>query len=49
MRPELLEFLRQDHAGSASFEETMARMQELALRIGAGTAPNAARQPVKVK
>jgi flagellum-specific ATP synthase len=45
MRPELLEFLRQDHAGSASYQETMTRMQDLALRLTAG----AAQQPVKAK
>jgi flagellum-specific ATP synthase len=49
IRPELMEFLRQDHGGNASFQETMTRMQELALRLSAGAAPCAAPQPVKVK
>jgi flagellum-specific ATP synthase len=49
LRPELLEFLRQDHAGTASFQETMTRMQELALRLSAASAPGAAQQPTKVK
>jgi len=49
LRPELLDFLRQDHTGTASFHDTMSRMQDLALRLSAGSAPGAAQQAVKVK
>ncbi|MBV8730499.1 MAG: FliI/YscN family ATPase [Acidobacteriia bacterium] len=51
-RPELLQFLRQDHAATASFNETLTRMQDLALRLGTGAAAGAARQqavPAKTK
>jgi flagellum-specific ATP synthase len=36
-------------AGTASFQETMTRMQDLALRLSAASAPGAAQQPMKVK
>jgi flagellum-specific ATP synthase len=49
LRPELLEFLRQDHMVTSSFQETMTRMQDLALRLTAGGAPSAAPQAVKIK
>jgi flagellar biosynthesis/type III secretory pathway ATPase len=49
LRPELLEFLRQDQNGTATFQETMTRMQDLALRLSAGAAPSAAQQALKVK
>ncbi len=49
LRPELLEFLRQDHTGTASFPDTMSRMQDLALRLSAARAPAPAQQAVKVK
>jgi FliI/YscN family ATPase len=48
LRPELLEFLRQDQTGTASFQETMTRMQDLAVRLSAVGAPSAAQQPMKV-
>jgi flagellum-specific ATP synthase len=48
LRPELLEFLRQDQTGTASFQETMTRMQDLALRLTAASAPGAVQQPMKV-
>jgi flagellum-specific ATP synthase len=34
LRPELLNFLRQDHTTTSTVDETLARMQELALRLG---------------
>ena len=43
LRPELLEFLRQDHATKSSLAETLARMEELAARLALPA------QPVKVK
>jgi FliI/YscN family ATPase len=47
LRPELLEFLRQDHAGTAGFQDTMTRMQDLASRLSAGCAPAAAQKALK--
>jgi len=49
LRPELLEFLRQDHTGSASFQETMTRLQDLALRLSSGGATGAPQQATQVK
>jgi FliI/YscN family ATPase len=48
MRPELLEFLRQDHTVSSPLPETLSRLQDLAARLEAGpqlvrAAPNAKR------
>lgn len=39
LRPELLEFLRQDHTSSAQIDETLTRMQELAARLEAPLVP----------
>ncbi len=39
LRPELLEFLRQDHTAKSSWEETMARMEELTARLAAPAQP----------
>ena len=36
LRPELLDFLRQDHGVSAPIEETLSRMEELARGLDAG-------------
>jgi FliI/YscN family ATPase len=36
LRPELLEFLRQDHASNSSREETLSRLNQLAARLEAG-------------
>jgi flagellum-specific ATP synthase len=47
LRPELLAFLRQDHTATSPIQETLGRMQDLAGRLGAGTAP-AARPPAPV-
>jgi flagellum-specific ATP synthase len=49
LRPELLDFLRQDHTGTAGFQDTMSRMQDLALHLSAGSPPSAAPQAVKMK
>jgi flagellum-specific ATP synthase/type III secretion protein N (ATPase) len=38
LRPELLAFLRQDHTTNARREESLARLDELAMRLDAGTA-----------
>ena len=43
LRPELLNFLRQDHAATAKIQETLSRMQELASQLEAGQVPVAAR------
>jgi FliI/YscN family ATPase len=43
LRPELLDFLRQDHATDCSREETMARLDRLAARLEAGRAEAPAR------
>jgi molybdopterin-guanine dinucleotide biosynthesis protein A len=48
MRPELLEFLRQDHTVSSPLPETLSRLQDLAARLEAGpqlvrATPNAKR------
>jgi FliI/YscN family ATPase len=34
LRPELLDFLRQDHTSTASLDETLSRMQQLATKLG---------------
>ena len=47
LRPELLEFLRQDHTGRASFQDTMNRMQDLASRLSAACPPAAAQKAVR--
>ncbi len=39
LRPELLEFLRQDHAANSPIEQTLARMEELASRLMATATP----------
>jgi flagellum-specific ATP synthase len=52
LRSELLQFLRQDQAATANFDETITRMQDLALRLGTGAAAVAARReavPAKAK
>jgi len=36
LRPELLEFLRQDHTESTPIEETLSRLDQLAARLEAG-------------
>jgi flagellum-specific ATP synthase len=41
LRPELLEFLRQDHGSRSTLEETLARMRELATRLSPGAEPAA--------
>jgi len=33
LRPELLEFLRQDHASKSTLQETLSRMEGLAARL----------------
>ena len=43
LRPELLEFLRQEHRTKSELEETLSRMEELASRLAVPT------QPVKAK
>jgi len=45
LRPELLEFLRQDHASNSSRQETLARLDKLAAHLEEGR-PLAAAQPV---
>jgi len=39
LRPELLEFLRQDHAADAALPETLARMEDLASRLAPPAPP----------
>ena len=41
LRPELLDFLRQDHLATATLEETLARLDSLAAKLE-GAAPVAA-------
>jgi len=36
LRPELIDFLRQEHGTSAPIEETLSRMEELATSLEAG-------------
>ena len=43
LRPELLEFLRQEHPATSTLPETLARMEALAARLSASA------QPVKAK
>ncbi len=43
LRPELLEFLRQDHRERAELSETLARLEELARRLETGAATPAGR------
>ena len=47
LRPELTEFLRQERNATAAMPETLARMQDLALRLS--NSAIAARAPVKAK
>jgi FliI/YscN family ATPase len=47
LRPELTEFLRQERGATAAMPETLARMQDLALRLS--NSAIAARAPVKAK
>jgi flagellar biosynthesis/type III secretory pathway ATPase len=39
LRPELLSFLRQDREANSTFPETLAQMQQLAMRLQSGGAP----------
>jgi flagellum-specific ATP synthase len=39
LRPELLAFLRQEHTATVSMQDTLKRMQDLCLRLGAGASP----------
>ncbi|HYW44504.1 MAG TPA: FliI/YscN family ATPase [Bryobacteraceae bacterium] len=43
LRPELLDFLRQDHATTSTLEETLLRLENLAARLDSGTAMVAAK------
>jgi FliI/YscN family ATPase len=43
MRPELLEYLRQDHAENAPLEETLARLESLSARLDGDAQPVSAR------
>ena len=43
LRPELLEFLRQDHASNSSREETLSRLEELATALETSRAETGAR------
>jgi flagellar biosynthesis/type III secretory pathway ATPase len=36
LRPELLEFLRQDHTETTPIEDTLARLDQLAVRLESG-------------
>jgi len=45
LRPELQEFLRQDHLETSKFDDTLARMQGLAARLDAGTQMVAVKPP----
>jgi FliI/YscN family ATPase len=45
LRPELLEFLRQDHASKSTLQETLSRMEDLAGRLGSVPAPVAKQKP----
>ena len=45
LRPELLDFLRQDHMATCPMPETLARMQELSTRLEPGAPRLAAAKP----
>ncbi|HUP03001.1 MAG TPA: FliI/YscN family ATPase [Bryobacteraceae bacterium] len=45
LRPEILEFLRQDHAVNSSRQDTLARLDELAARLSAPRAEASTRPP----
>ena len=45
LRPELLEFLRQDHTTNSSRQETLARLDQLAARLETGRAEAPVRPP----
>jgi FliI/YscN family ATPase len=47
LRPELLEFLRQDHAANCGRQETLARLDELAARLDAERLAAPARPPAQ--
>jgi FliI/YscN family ATPase len=47
LRPELLEFLRQDHMATAPIQETLARLADLAARLESGAQNLPATLPVK--
>jgi flagellar biosynthesis/type III secretory pathway ATPase len=46
LRPELLEFLRQDHTTNSSRQETLSRLDRLAARLEAGRLEAPAKPPV---
>ncbi|MGA2269357.1 MAG: FliI/YscN family ATPase [Bryobacteraceae bacterium] len=45
LRPELMEFLRQDHASKSTLQETLSRMEDLAARLDPVPAPAAKHNP----
>jgi flagellum-specific ATP synthase len=45
LRPEITEFLRQDHTANAPIEETLSRLEELALKLEAGSSVAPRAQP----
>jgi FliI/YscN family ATPase len=47
LRPELMEFLRQDHATNSTRQETLSRLDQLAARLEAGRLEAPARPPAK--
>jgi flagellum-specific ATP synthase/type III secretion protein N (ATPase) len=45
LRPELLDFLRQDQASKSTFQETLSRMEDLAARLDPVPVPVLAAKP----